>query len=669
MAAKKPPRKKPPREASVPDVLAEYAGMARDVNVREFILDVVGKGVPDIDVSEAAIAGEIRRGIDGASEITLTVHDQARIILKSGALQDTKGRLRAADVNVDGMWFRLVGLSKQGDDLILKLEDRRIARLRQKVGPSKAASRAKVTRAQYILTLVRSVKADKREPVHIHELKKKQPIRPPDDKTRKRITKAEERKTEKDSKRGRGFADNAHTKLGVKKGQLDNIEVFMDEAELLKAGDKAILAGLVAGFGESGWSKAAKDWKTGTHQGVFQSDQNNPEGIPPNQLDVQSHHFLVGGRTYLKGGAIRYAKDHPDASPGAIALAVEISDAAGASHYDKYLPKARKILAAWGGSTGGGDTSSAGSDATYYKRYEFKVDEDETYWDAIQRMAKEVEWRAFVSGRKFFYISEEDLFRSRVRRRFSEDTPGVNNIDFNQDTRRRADRATVDCRIDAWAAPPGTVVELEDLGPASEDRWLVEEITRNLFSPDATINLRRAVQEKMEPRSEPGTRKDDTSDDSTGSADVQGGFTAREFIDHVVLPIARDHGVNVTSASVKAANGRHSQLTSSGNVSDHKGDGIRIYAADLGIGTSDKKGTALANDLCEKLGLPKSMIGTFTRHTTKEGYDIQLLWHVPDHYDHVHVGVHVTKPITTSPGAETKRKFPRREPNLAEPGV
>lgn len=523
--ATKTPHKKPKKKEPLPDVMAEYAGLARDVNVRQFVLDVVGKGVPDVDVSESMISGEIHRSIDGASEVTITVHDQGRNIIQSGILQDSKGRLRAVDVELDGMWFRLTGISKQGDDLSIKMEDRRINRLRTKMGPRKAASRAKVTRAQYILSLVRSVKADKRAPVFIYELKKKQKVAPATSAQKKKTRKSRDKQQEKDAERGRGFPDNLHID-GVNKGQLDNIEVYLDECELLRASELAVLSGLVAGFGESQWSKAAKDWKTGRHQGVFQANQdfNGPGGpIPPSDLEGQSHHYLVGGRSFRAGGAIRAARDHPDWTPGAIALYVEVSDASGASHYDKHIGKARKILRAWGGATGGNsDGSQTTTDKTYYKTYEFKVDEDENYWDAIQRMADEVKWRAFVSGKKFFYVPEEALIQSRSRYRFSEDTPGIDNIDFDWDYRKRSGRATVTCRIDAWAAPPGSVVEIEHMGPVSEGRWLVEDINRNLFSPEATISLKRKMDEHMEPRPEQATRSSDSEDGGDAGGDGTG---------------------------------------------------------------------------------------------------------------------------------------------------
>jgi hypothetical protein len=612
----------------------EFAGLARDVDVRQLVLDIAGKGVPDIDVSEGAISGEILRTIEGASEINVLVHDQARAILKSGALFDPDGHLKSADVQIDDVWFRLTSWRKQTDDLQLKLEDRRIARLRTKEGPRKAASRSKVTRAQYILVLVRSIAADKKLPVHIHELKKKQPVAKADKSDKKRLSKAEAAKTKKDAQRGRGFDSGAAKALGLEKPQLDNIGVFLDEAELVSAPPRAILAGLVGGFGEGNWSKDAKN---GIHQGVFQSAE-----IPGFNLEGQSHHFLVGGRSFREGGAIAAAKANPSWTPGKIASYVEISDAA-APHYDTYRPRADAILEAWGGTTGG--QADVGANASYYKRYEFKVDKDENYWDAIQRLAKEVNWRAFISGNTFYYIDEPALFKSRAQFRVSEDTPGVSNIDAEQDYRKRTAKAVISCRIDAWEAPPGTIVIIEGLNTKGSQRWLVSSITRNLFSPEATIECKRPMGKRKEPRSDLGTRS------TTQALSDQGGAVGgspKDVIDFYVLPIAREQGINITAAQVVKANAVHGP-TATGGRSDHQGPPEKAWAADMPcIG---EKGDRLCKALASRFGFKGDGKNSYTR-VVADGFSYQLLWGpAVGHTDHVHFGVQALtdKPISVHP--------------------
>lgn len=72
-----------------------------------------------------------------------------------------------------------------------------------------------------------------------------------------------------------------------------------------------------------------------------------------------------------------------------------------------------------------------------------------------------------------------------------EDTPGVDTIDFDIDNGRVADEATISCRKSIWEAPPGSVVIIQNSGPA-DGRWLVTTIRReNIFSSASEIDLRR----------------------------------------------------------------------------------------------------------------------------------------------------------------------------------
>ena len=95
-------------------------------------------------------------------------------------------------------------------------------------------------------------------------------------------------------------------------------------------------------------------------------------------------------------------------------------------------------------------------------------------------------------------------------------------------------------------------------------------------------------------------------------------------------------GVPVTS-------GKRWETTSIGSStsSDHYEGNKNAYALDFG--TSGNAGTKLARALANLYGVPTDFLGTYNRHTVTASngvkYSIQILWHVPDHYDHVHLGV------------------------------
>lgn len=81
---------------------------------------------------------------------------------------------------------------------------------------------------------------------------------------------------------------------------------------------------------------------------------------------------------------------------------------------------------------------------------------------------------------------------------------------------------------------------------------------------------------------------------------------------------------------------RATQMTASGNVSDHYEGNKDSYAWDISGGDMDKAARVIAR----KLGL-KTHKGTQNVTKTINGrkYRFQLLWQVADHYDHVHLGV------------------------------
>lgn len=613
----------------------EDAVIRGDVDVEKLVLDVAAKGIPGVRIEDSIISGDVNRTINGASTVTITVHDTAREILRSGRLVDDDGHLRAIDIKLDGLWFRLVKLTKGGDDLNLTFEERSVARLRMKKGPRKAAlrktsasSKKGVTRAQYILQLIRAVKAERIQ-VKIHELNKVQDIAAP---AKKRSKSKRQEREERDEDRKKGF-DSGARPGGLNRRQLERVETALTVAERLKASELATLAMLVAMAGESDFGE-----NVGSRGTTFQTLM-----IPESELATQAYHFLKGGRSFLTGGAIGYAKANPSASPGLIASKVEISDA-GAGHYDRFRGVAKAILEAWGGATGAG-----GGGGTSYrtKPYQFKVTKGETYWDAIQRMAGEVGWRAFFSGGRFYYISEEDLFKSRARFRISEDRPGVSNIDFDWDYRKKVSKATVSCRVNRWSIPPGTVVIVEGSGPA-DGRWLVESVSRSLFSAEATVALKKPMRERGEPKNEE-RRKQSGADgvETSGTVDVSGG--AKGIVDDLVRIAIAAGGSGVYVGSRL----RDGDKLPSGQPSDHADNDSNRSAADIGVqGINLLTGppspkldlaiVAIGKAIGRDYGSGRSGPFQSADNVMYNGYRIQIIWRTTQwggHMGHIHVGV------------------------------
>ena len=125
-----------------------------DLDVSRIVLDVVSRKLRHLDtrIEGSVVDGSIERTITGASTVELSVHDPKRALLQSGMFS------QQIDVSLDRLHFRLVKVGKSGDDLTLTFEDRAVALLRQHNRPKKA-TRGRLTRAQFALSLVREVKA------------------------------------------------------------------------------------------------------------------------------------------------------------------------------------------------------------------------------------------------------------------------------------------------------------------------------------------------------------------------------------------------------------------------------------------------------------------------------------------------------------------------------
>jgi peptidoglycan hydrolase-like protein with peptidoglycan-binding domain len=82
---------------------------------------------------------------------------------------------------------------------------------------------------------------------------------------------------------------------------------------------------------------------------------------------------------------------------------------------------------------------------------------------------------------------------------------------------------------------------------------------------------------------------------------------------------------------------RGTKLTASGNISDHYLNNEIAYAVDMGVRTYEEGDQLLAN-LMTWFGHPEYK-GKYWFNVIKDGYRYQVGWRVPDHYDHVHIGV------------------------------
>ncbi len=81
---------------------------------------------------------------------------------------------------------------------------------------------------------------------------------------------------------------------------------------------------------------------------------------------------------------------------------------------------------------------------------------------------------------------------------------------------------------------------------------------------------------------------------------------------------------------------RSKLLTSSGKVSDHFKGNLSSYAIDIKASGSD--GDALLSYIMSRFGYPEYKGGSWFS-VNRDGYRYQIGWKVPNHFDHIHIGV------------------------------
>lgn len=516
-----------------------------DVNYRleRFKLDVPKNRRLDVDLARSITDGYVEMTIEGATTLSVDIEDPDYAILNSATLFGwTWGETRLGDpvsdpdglvaneegwiknghdvyVTVDDLDFALVKVAKAGTRLTLTFEDKIVDQLKRKRGARKAR-RSKVARAEFIKMLVREVRPP--IPLHIPELHVRQPIEGRRQRVRARA-RAEDG--------GGGIPRRSGlTVKGVRATpyQIRNAERALDVAESLNAPKRARIALIAAMIVEA----LLRNPTGGDADSVGPLQVRAMHGPVSKRRDIEwcAHRFLTTG-FFGNGGAIELARRNSNWSPGQIAQAVQGSMYP--SRYDEYRQEAERFVNAYqGGGLGGvgGDT----------RPYEFARGKNENSWDAVGRLAQEVNWRRFVRKGRLWYVSEAYLFRQKPVLVVREGVDGVDWIDFDVDmhSRRLVAECRVQARADRWAALPGMVALVRDAGPAT-GRWLVSSIRKSLFDDAVEVTLRKPVPPKPEPAPEAARSSGGRSSGGrrrVGNDAVQRAYAAAERITRQRLP-------------------------------------------------------------------------------------------------------------------------------------
>lgn len=537
----------------------EQVGLEPDLTLDELVLNWTDRRVTDLDAKGALASINIERTIEGGSTVTMTLKDPTRRLFTGGRLVSTRARRAAArsayrkapvevdegwepilspdvigkamEVELDGVTFRLVKVrySSAAAEAELTFEDRIVYWLRRKRG-ERRASRGGATRAEFVLSLLREVRARQYRFV-CPELHVRQPI----DAGKKvsavrRTTTSATSTSAVESEQSGGFAQGSKFTIKGARATPDqkrNLDGVLTECSQCGCSRDVMIATVCCVIQESVCKRLGYGDAAGPDsRGLFQ--QREPWGPLEERLDPRqsTRLFLLGGRGAQKGW--KQANQSLQRVPGGVEAAVKrVQISVGG--YDQHRTEATAIVRAWGGA-GSAEGDAAAGGGTYSKSYQFSRNSDEDSWTAIQRLAEEVGWRFFVVGNSVYFMSEADLYARRARYEVTPEDPAILDLTYDVDWGKPASQLELEVVLDRWGAPPGSVVLVNGFGPP-DGRWLIASVTRDYFAPTATVTCRQPGKEKLEPASERVTRASNAAGagDSGGTGVDDGSKSGRFY--------------------------------------------------------------------------------------------------------------------------------------------
>jgi murein DD-endopeptidase MepM/ murein hydrolase activator NlpD len=576
--------------------------MGDDLDLDALLVYVRGK--LKLDAVDRVIDINVDRTIEGASTVVVQLNDYEREILNSGYLNNP------FDINIDGLWFRLCKVSRNpGDDILeLTFEDREIAILRT-FNKFKIARRTKVTRAEFILNLIREAFPDIK--VVIPELHKIEPIEKAVDAPTWGQNTGKSSKAQTNANKQPGIPldwnnniINSSGSLPGKSGELQQHGLYV-KTELADK-SQIQMANIIIATGVS-MGASRKVLVCAIMTAITESTLHNYSGGDADSVGLfqqraswgsyADRHDPATASKLFYNPAIQYDKTYANVPYWLLCADIQRPREDLRQQYDKWHDEAERFVNAYGIVGGDAETSSAaannsgwspdgGSEFFYYRGdpQDGKVAwKHEDSWTCIQRLANEVNWRAFFVSGVFYYIRDDELFKTQPIAYITEDTDGVEGIGFDYDTGKKSAQVDLTARVGTWLAPPGAVIALQKQGPVS-GRWLVNEFSRSLFDSKASITLKKPLPQLPEPLSSnltdlPSWAPQPKTTASTDPAPSTNPFVGQYTPPVPVPPSLRDRNISSPEDHAKRALGNWQ----SDQAYDIKGDpGTPVFAVEAG---------------------------------------------------------------------------------------
>lgn len=522
----------------------------------DWMLDPISRGlralrlngqVLSVDVAAAITSATLEHGFDQARTLTLDLYDPGRILLRSDfATQRVTARF--GDDGRDGV-FVLVKVAKTGTTATLTFEDQIVNALRQVKGALKI-KRSAVNRVGFVRRLALDPKAaryvwggaiaywtlEQGPPSRAGVVKrngKRQPAGQPS--VRRNDATSSKRPPDPGTASAASFDAAAlltitdaagHVNLQPSRNQKENAAIVLATARSMGASHKVQVACIETIIVESGMLNLTGG--DADSVGLFQ------------QRPSAGWHGLTNReqatREFVTRAKALEAK-YPGYRAGQIAADVQRPAAQYRGRYDQHAPEAEVWVNAYRGLAAAVPSRSpSGGKSGTAEGTEWTRSKDETSWDAIKRMADEVQWRAYVSDSTTVIFADDDtLLLAPPTLRISEDASWVDAIDFEWDTGRPAATATVALEIDNLhvgpfqeGLEPGQVVLITDHGPATGP-WLIANVRYQFLGATVELDLTRTRPSLPEPK-EPATSKKSQGLPGDASAGAKAVAWAAQFI-------------------------------------------------------------------------------------------------------------------------------------------
>ena len=473
------PKSTPPYQRS------ELEVSGSDVDLKA--LNLALRGFASEELIENVVSAEIERTIEGASTFTIEVVDYDRILQSSPFVG------KDVFTEIDGLWFALAAVAKNGNNFKLTMEDREVYFLRKYNSP-KTAAWGTTTRPKFIRDMVREVK----EVGIIFVCPEIDSIIPEGG--------DKEQNSEDNREGGISFSSGVKVKgQPADPEQLEMINRILRVGAKMKVSQRLAIAAIDTATVES----SLHNLKGGDRDSAGLFQQRPSQGWGSYSEVTNPEH---ASQEFFQHAIFVEIHDPRISIPD---LCQRVQNSGFPERYRDWVEEATHTVELWGykpdpGQSSSGNTQNpppisddifagsgagAGTDAFQFTRGQFTNDETgqqkverENSWDCSGRLADEVQWRRFMVSGKFWYASETYLFKSKPRIILTgEFQDAVISVDYDYDSRKRQAIVTITALADRWSAPPGSVIQITNMGVIN-GKYLVSNIRRPLFDPVATIN-------------------------------------------------------------------------------------------------------------------------------------------------------------------------------------